>query len=191
MRFLKDPLNWFSLLLLLLALVPHVALPLHAQPAVPTGTTAAGEAVKDIVCIEEIAEPAATLTQDMLEFLNTHYQSDQANSQLAAGSMEKYEEYRTNMFALLAAFKAAQSHQLITKEFTERQICLDYLHEQIRSVERQMLDFNLENSGAKRTHRLVSKLKDVNGKMRELNRDFGEMYGAFKAFVDKLQNTVQ
>lgn len=189
MRFLKDPLNVISVSLLAGAVLIQFASPLRAQD-IPSSTSSQNSP-EDTICLDEIAEPAAALTKDVIDFLNEHYQSEEPNSQLVDSAMEKFDEYRTRMLELVSQFGAAEGGQNIFTEYGEREACLNVVNDQIRSVERLLLNHNIETSGAKKSYALVTKLKEMNEKLRGLNRDFGEMYGAFKAFVDKLQNTVQ
>jgi len=192
MRFLKDPLNAFSVLLLSGAVLLQFATPLRAQDAeeaVPEIITEATE--EDTKCLEEISETTATLTKDIIDFLNEHYKSEEPNSTLIDGALEKYDEYRERMIALVNQFGGAQGGRNIISEYDEREGCQNMVDDQILSVAQLMVNHNVQTAGGKKSHKLVTKLKEVNEKLRGLNRDFGEMYGGFKAFVDKLQNTVK
>ena len=95
MRFLKDPLNVISVSLLAGAVLIQFASPLRAQD-IPSSTSSQNSP-EDTICLDEIAEPAAALTKDVIDFLNEHYQSEEPNSQLVDSAMEKFDEYRTRM----------------------------------------------------------------------------------------------
>jgi hypothetical protein len=189
MRFLKDPVYMISSLILGTAIMLQVVLPIYAQDSLdgPGG----GEAIEDIVCLEEVAETAAALTKDAVDYFAEHYQADQANSTLIDGAFVKFDEYQTRMVELVEQFGAAQGGKNLYNEFEEREDCLDFINDQIRTVERMLINHNVQTAGGKKSHKLVTKLKEVNEKMKALNKNFGEMYGGFKAFTDKLQNTVK
>ena len=184
MRFLRHPLNLVSLVVLSMALMLQFMLPLYADEA--DSETAVFE--EDIVCIEEIAPEANALTQDAITFFEEHYRSEDPNSNLIEGAFEKFQEYEDRMNALLADFESTQAGKPIIGEFYERDDCSSFVNDQIRSVRQTLINHNVETAGAKKSYTLVTKLKEVNEGLRTLNSDFGQMYGSFKAFVDKIQN---
>ncbi len=145
---------------------------------------------KDVVCLDEIGEDVETLTNDAVDFLQEHYRSRAPNSELAEGAFDKYEEYRARMTALVTQFGGAQGLQTTTAEFAEREACRVYVDSQVKTVRQLLLNHNIQTSTSKKSYTLVTKQKALNERMRELNRDFGEMYASFKVVVDKLQNTV-
>jgi len=190
MRLPRPNLNWLSFGLIASALFVQMIVPSLAQEsAVDDGIRE--DRVEDVVCINEISEDAAALTQDIIDFLGEHYLSEESNSTLIEGATQKFDEYRERMQALVAQFGAAQGYQGFGQEFDERQACTAFVNQQIRSVEQLLVNHSAENASAKQSFTFVTKLKDVNNGLRELNRDFGEYYGAFKTLADKLQNTVQ
>lgn len=145
---------------------------------------------KDVVCLEEIAEPAEALTNDIVEFLQEHYRSEAPNSELAQVAFDKFEEYRARMTALVDQFGGAQGLQLTTREFDEREACRVFVDSQVETVQQMLLNHNVQTSVSKKSYTLVTKQKALNERLRELNRDFGELYASFKVVVDKIQNTV-
>lgn len=188
MHFLKNPLNAISAILLLASTALWFALPLQAQES---RVNVAASTPEGVLCLDEIAESAAVLTQDVVDFLNEHYLSEEPNSTLIDDAFAKFDEYQSRMFGLVEQFGGAEGGKNITGELAERDRCRSVINDQIRTVEQLLINHNTQSAGAKKSYALVTKLKEVNEKLRGLNRDFGEMYGGFKTFVDKLQNTVQ
>jgi hypothetical protein len=197
-RFLKEPLNVISTLLLVGALLLQFIVPLSAEEtsAVPDPLSAVEESTdeEELSCLETIAEPMALLTEDIVEFLNTHYLSQDLNSTLIEGAYAKYDEYRYRLKDLLVQqFRRASEDytQTFDRIIDEDNRCVDVVADQIKTVKTLLTNHNIQSAGAKKSYGLVTKLKEVNEKMRGLNRSFGEMYGGFKAFADKIQNTVE
>ncbi len=176
-------------LLVLGVLLQGVTL-LRAQEGGDSPNYVQAEDEKDVVCLEEIGEEVETLTNDAVEFLQEHYRSRAPNSELAEGAFNKFEEYRARMTALVTQFGGAQGLQTTTLEFDEREACRVYVDSQVETVRQLLLNHNIQTSASKKSYTLVTKQKALNERMRELNRDFGELYASFKVVVDKLQNTV-
>lgn len=180
-----------GVMLLVMGVLLQGVMLLRAEESDESGTDyVQTEDEKDVVCLEEIAEPAETLTNDAVEFLQEHYRSEAPNSELAEVAFDKFEEYRARMTALVDQFGGAQGLQDTTREFDEREACRVFVDSQVETVQQMLLNHNVQTSVSKKSYTLVTKQKALNERMRELNRDFGEMYASFKVVVDKIQNTV-
>lgn len=179
-------LNMVSATLVLCSLMIWMVLPSFAQDS---GDEEEGEdyGAENINCLdEELVIGMMGYYNDMTTFLGTHYESDEPASELLETALLKFDEFELNMYGLIIEQAVAQAGQSIDQETNEIKKCTELVSLKISEVEQMMRNHHLQNAANKTTYTLVTKLKDINDGLRDMNQDFAQMYALFKSLQSKL-----
>lgn len=147
------------------------------------------ETEEDLQCVVEITPPMMTYYSDITTFIGEHYQAEAPASDLLETAMLKFGEFETNMLALLEEHAVSQDGQAIEDESRDIKKCIEMVNLKILEVKQMIRNHHLGNAGRKTTYTLVTKLKEINEGLREMNQEFGEMYGLFTNLSNKLNST--
>ncbi|HCW32143.1 MAG: hypothetical protein UT36_C0002G0038 [Candidatus Peregrinibacteria bacterium GW2011_GWF2_39_17] len=157
---------------------------LNNESPIPSQTTTNQE------CIIEIADEIAILTADIVQFMEQLYLSEKPASQLAEQANEKFKTYRAQMRQLVTDYSKVKWGEISQEKLNELEACQTFTLKHLEPIEAIMEEHNLRNAGGKTTYTLVKKLKAINEKLGEMNRQLGDIFGAFKTFNDKLPGVV-
>lgn len=193
MRSRLNWLNWLSIGLLSASVCLWVIAPGFAQEADDSEDALDAE---NTSCLSDDAEaglilPMLELYNDMLSFLDEHYQSEEPATALLETATLKFEQFEADMEALISTYAVAQVNQPSDQESAENQKCIDLVRLKIKEVELLMRNHHFQNAGAKTAYTLVNKLKDINDGLRDMAKDFADIQTEFKTLDAKLTNTTE
>ncbi|MFA5842085.1 MAG: hypothetical protein WC882_00170 [Candidatus Gracilibacteria bacterium] len=177
-------LNFATFMLLSGALLLWFISPGFAQEG--EGTDA--EPVENNICLQEIMPEAMVYYADVTTFISEHYLSQEPATELLDVALQKFNEFKKNMLALINTFYAEQEGAVISPdpENEEYAQCKLFIETQIRTVEQMLRNHHLANSSAKVTYTLVTKMKAINEGLRDLNENFARVYALFTTLSNTL-----
>lgn len=186
-------LNLFSFGFLATSLFLWVIAPGFAQE---TDSTTETTQEPNTTCLSDDAEaglviPMLALYQDMVSFLDQHYQAEEPATALLETTLLKFDQFKLDMEDLLVTYAVSQPDQPTDQESEEIQKCINLVYLKIDEVEQLMRNHHLENAGAKTTYTLVTKLKEINDGLRDMTGDFADIQNEFNALRAKLTSVTQ
>lgn len=187
--------SWFnrlSVVLVLLGLFLALKGPLlyaQEEDSPQSSPQSSTETASNSICIVEIADEVATYDADMMNFLQQHYLSEVPASELSETAWIKFKEYRQNMRQLVGDYLVGQSGKFSEKSSKEADACKQFVEDHIFTIQLMLKNHNLSNAGGKTSYSLVTQLKTINKGLQKLNEQFGQLFGEFKTFSDKLPGT--
>ena len=139
-------------------------------------------------CVQQLTKFAAEKQVEFGDFINTHFRSAKPTSELIPTAIERYRQYRNEIRGEIARIldaekKDGKDPQVV---LSETSACESVVKENFAVMKDMLRQHITENAYAKKTTRLMDKLKGINEKLGKLNGTISQTYGYFGAFSQKL-----
>lgn len=139
---------------------------------------------KDINCVTDMKPYIQEKSKEFREYLTQHFQNKSTNSSLLNIALERFKEYKADLNKKLQTYYP-QAGLPQYSETLESLACYQQMNKEIYMMRNLLEKFYLETSSVKTTSTHMSKLKNINEKLDELNRNVSQMYGKWEALKDK------
>lgn len=145
-------------------------------------------------------------------FLDQQFKSPNATSSLTNAAIAKYGEYQQTLNQVLDCVQVAETKSTVntldqehansgtwggesssnttTGVLSKYALCPEITNTYLETAKAQMISEIQKNASQKKAIMLMEKFKAINGKLRGLNGDIGEMYALFKTFDNKVQGFI-
>lgn len=118
------------------------------------------------------------------KFLQKHLRSKKGTSDLLIVANQRYMQYRLTLINRRNLL-TIQGRTIGSNE-ADRQICETLIERYLTTMSAWHKRMLIGNSERKRTLRLTERIRDLNGKLKNLNRETGVLQGYFETFANKI-----
>lgn len=123
--------------------------------------------------------------QEFALFINEHFKSKDATSQLIPVAVERFRQYRDEVREEIKKFGPVGSRNA-TVVASENGACRSEMNKEYKMVKELLTNHIQENAYAKKSTRLLDKYKEINEQLNAMNFDVAQMYANFSIFSQKL-----
>lgn len=140
---------------------------------------------KDIICVIEMKPFLKEKSEEFAKYLTQHFQNKSVNSSLLYLALERFQEYKSDLNEEFRTYYP-QAGLPQYSESADLLACHNQMNEEIKIMEALLEKFYLETSSVKTTSTHMSKLKNINEKLDQLNRGVTQLYGNWASLEKKI-----
>lgn len=118
--------------------------------------------------------------------MDTHFSNKSSDSSLIPTAISAYRSYRNNLQNKIEELTKTDSSLTQSASISQRLTCQAELESQLRFAEAAMKAHASQTAYIKKTTAYTEKLKEINAKLRILNKNTGTMKGYFDTLANKL-----